>query len=78
MKINVRDDELAPRVLLAIAAGALAAFMPGLVRKSLLLGGAAALLTTAATGYCPVNAARDGSGVDVPHWRTIKTYRVEG
>jgi hypothetical protein len=76
MTTNIRESERGPRILLAIGVGAIAALVPGLMSRGVLLGGAAALLATVATGYCPVNAALDEGEKDAPHWRTIKTYRV--
>ena len=77
METNVPASERTPRILIGIAAGVAAALTPGVLLKSVFLGSAAAMLATVATGYCPINAALDARGGDAPHWRTLKTYRVE-
>ena len=77
MEPNVTASERTPRLMVAAAAGVGAALAPGFLLKGLFLAGATALLATVATGYCPINAAlaeRDG---DAPHWRSLKTFRVE-
>ena len=76
MKANVSASERTPRLVIAIAAGVAAALAPGSFIRSVLVGCAAAMLATVATGYCPINAALDG-GDRQPQWRTLKTYRVE-
>jgi hypothetical protein len=77
MVTNVSASERTPRLVIALAAGIAGVFAPGLLLKGLLTGAAAAMLATVATGYCPINAARDESNAETPHWRTLKTYRVE-
>ena len=63
--------------MIALAAGLAGAFAPSLLLKGLLTGAAVAMLTTLATGYCPINAALDGGNTETPRWRTLKTHRVE-
>ena len=77
METNVSDSELTPRLVIALAAGVAAAAAPNVLLKSLLLGCAGAILSTVATGYCPVNASRDRTGDEAPRWRTLRTHRVE-
>jgi hypothetical protein len=77
MVTNVSTSERTPRIAIALAAGIAGAFAPSLLLKGLLTGAAVAVLTTVATGYCPINAALDGPNTEMPHWRTLKTHRVE-
>jgi hypothetical protein len=77
MESNVSASEQTPRLVIALAAGVAAAVAPGVLLKSLLVAGATAMLATVATGYCPVNAVLDKGDAEAPHWRTLKTYRVE-
>jgi DUF2892 family protein len=77
MERNVSASERTPRLVIALAAGVAGAIAPGLLLKGVLTGAAAALLATVATGYCPINAALEDGHDDTPHWRTLKTYRVE-
>src|ERR1700719_1270505 len=75
MTENVRSDEYVPRVSTAVGAAIAAAFAPGLGWKLALLSLSAGLLTTVATGYCPITALRR-PGEEEPQWRTLKTFRV--
>jgi hypothetical protein len=77
MVTNVSASERTPRVVFALAAGIAGAFAPSLFLKGILTGAAIAMLTTVATGYCPINTALDESDGEGPHWRTLKTHRVE-
>jgi hypothetical protein len=77
MESNVSTSERTPRLVIALAAGVAAALAPGVLLKSVLVAGATAMLATVATGYCPVNAVLDERDGEAPHWRTLKTYRVE-
>jgi hypothetical protein len=81
MTQNVHSDERLPRIGLAAAAGVAAVFAPGWLKTGL-LGIAAGLLASVATGHCPLKAAlserralnrRDAEAA----WRTLKTYRVQ-
>jgi hypothetical protein len=74
---NVSTRERTPRLVMALAAGVAAAFAPSVMLKGFLLGSAAAMLATVATGYCPINAALVHSDAEAPGWRTLKTHRVE-
>jgi hypothetical protein len=76
MEANVSASERTPRLVIALAAGVGAALAPGSFVRGLLVAGAAAMLATVATGYCPVNAALN-DGDRQPQWRTLRTYRVE-
>jgi hypothetical protein len=77
METNISASERTPRLVIALAAGVAAAAAPSGLLKNVLLGLAAAILTTVATGYCPINASLDHSGEEVPRWRTLRTHRVE-
>ena len=77
METNVSALERTPRLIIALAAGGAAAAAPSVLLKTLLLGFAAAVLTTVATGYCPINASLDYGGEEAPRWRTLRTHRVE-
>ena len=74
---NVVPSERLPRVVVASAAAVAAVLVPGMFLKGLCFAGAAALLATVATGYCPINAALHDRDGEAPHWRTLKTFRVE-
>ena len=74
---NVTTDQRIPRIAMALAAGFGAAFGAPIWLKAGLLATAAGLLTTVATGYCPITAALDRGAEPEPRWRTLKTYRVE-
>jgi hypothetical protein len=76
MTQNVPNEERLPRIAVAIAAGIGAAFVPTLWLKTGLFAVAAGLLTTVATGYCPLTEAMQRGDAE-PGWRTLKTYRVE-
>jgi len=77
MVTNVSASERTPRIAIALTAGIAGALAPSLLLRGLLTGAAIAMLTTVATGYCPINAALDGGNAETPHWRTLKTHRVE-
>jgi Protein of unknown function (DUF2892) len=77
MKMNVSTSERTPRLVIAAAAGVAAALSSSFALKAFLIGSAAAMLATVATGYCPINAALDRGDGDAPQWRTLKTFRVE-
>ena len=77
MENNVSAAERTPRIVVALAAGVAAAFTSNLVLKGVMVGSAAAMLATVATGYCPINAVLDGPDAGAPTWRTLKTHRVE-
>ena len=62
--------------MIAAAAGVATMLVPGVFLKGVCLAGATALLATVATGYCPINAAMD-EGDQEPHWRTLKTFRIQ-
>jgi hypothetical protein len=77
MQPNVADSEQTPRLMIALAAGVAATLVPGRFLKGLFLASAAGMLATVATRYCPINAALDAQDPEPPHWRTLKTFRVE-
>ena len=73
---NVSREERTPRVLIAVGAALAAAAAPTIALKTALLAASGILLTTVATGYCPLNAAL-GRGEPEAEWQTIRTWRVE-
>jgi len=77
MVTNVSSSERTPRLVIALAAGVAGALAPTLLLKGVLTGAAVALLATVATGYCPITAALEETNAETPHWRTLKTHRVE-
>jgi hypothetical protein len=77
VETNISTRERTPRLVMVVAAGVAAAFAPSIALKGLLLGSAAAMLATVATGYCPINAALVRGGANAPGWRTLRTHRVE-
>jgi 4-hydroxybenzoate polyprenyltransferase len=76
---NVPDTQHVPRIAMAVAAAVGAVFVGTTWLKTGLFATAAGLLASVATGYCPLNAAIDRreDAQTPPHWRTLKTYRVE-
>ena len=80
MMQNVSADQYVPRIAAAVAAGVGAALVPATWLKTGLYAAAAGLLASVASGYCPINAAlneKNARHEEEPHWRTLKTYRVE-
>ena len=77
MEPNITASERSPRLMVAAAAGIAAVLVPGSLLKSLCLAGATAMLGTVVTGYCPIKGALDNRDREAPHWRTIRTFRVE-
>lgn len=77
MVTNVAASERTPRLVIALAAGVAGFLAPSLLLKGVLTGAAAAVLATVATGYCPINEALYQNDAEAPHWRTLKTHRVE-
>ena len=69
VRTNVGIGEYGPRVVLALAAGAVALSVPPVRLKAVLLGLAGGLLTTVATGYCPVTALSARGDTERPTWR---------
>lgn len=76
VEANVRPSERTPRLVIAVAAASAAALAPGALFKGLLFTGAAAMLATVVTGYCPINAALDEREANVGEWRDLRTFRV--
>jgi hypothetical protein len=74
---NVPAEQQIPRIAMAVAAGVSAAMIPGALAKAGLLGVAAGLLASVATGYCPLTAALSRDSTDAPTWRTLKSFHVE-
>jgi hypothetical protein len=75
---NVPAEQHIPRIAMALAAGVGASLIPAAWAETGLLATAAGLLTSVATGYCPLTAAMNrGSAEPEGTWRTLKTYRVE-
>jgi hypothetical protein len=77
MEPNIGASERLPRLMVAVAAGVAAVLAPGVFLKGVCVAGATALLATVATGYCPLNAALDERRGNAPHWRPLRTFRVE-
>jgi len=68
-------DERLPRVVIAVAAAVAAVYAPNVWFKSLLAGVAATVSATVVFGRTGMGAA--AANQEEPHWRTLKTYRVE-
>jgi len=62
MVTNVSPAERTPRIVIALTAGIAGAHAPSLLLKSVLTGAAIAMLTTVATGYCPLRSRRGETG----------------
>jgi hypothetical protein len=74
---NIGTKERIPRVAMAIAAAIGASATRSNWSKGALLVLAGGLLSTVATGYCPISAVLGRDTTEEPVWRTIKTWRVE-
>lgn len=77
MEQNIGSAERIPRIAMAVAAAVGASFTRSTLLKGGLLALAGGLLSTVATGYCPISAALERDTAEEPTWRTIKTWRVE-
>ena len=77
MEQNIGSQERIPRIAMALAAAAGASATRSKMLKSALLTIAGGLLSTVATGYCPISAAFGRDTAEKPGWRTLKTWRVE-
>jgi hypothetical protein len=77
MEQNVGSEERIPRIALATVAAVGAWATRSKLLKGAFLAIAGGLLSTVATGYCPITAAVGRDTAEEPHWRTIKTWRVE-
>ena len=77
MEQNIGTKERIPRVAMAVAAAVGASAAGSNWTKGALMVLAGGLLSTVATGYCPISAALGRDTTEEPAWRTIKTWRVE-
>ena len=77
MEPNIGSQERIPRIAMAIAAAVGASATRSNVLKGAFIALAGGLLSTVATGYCPITAALGRDTAEEPGWRTIKTWRVE-
>ena len=77
MEQNIGTKERIPRVSMAIAAAVGASAAGSNWTKAALMVLAGGLLSTVATGYCPLSAALGRDTTEEPTWRTIKTWLVE-
>jgi hypothetical protein len=77
VKQNIGTKERIPRVAMAVAAAVCASTAGSNWTKGALLVLAGGLLSTVATGYCPLSAALGRDTTEDAAWRTIKTWRVE-
>ena len=77
MEQNIGTNERIPRVAMAIAAAVGASAAGSNWTKGALMVLAGGLLSTVATGHCPISAALGRDTTEAPAWRTIKTWRVE-
>jgi hypothetical protein len=77
MDQNFSSDERLPRVVVAVAAATAAIYAPNIWLKSLLAAVAATVSATVLFGSTATSHATDRQDDSQPHWRTLKTYRVE-
>jgi hypothetical protein len=77
MEQNIGPQERIPRIAMAIAAAVGASSTRSNLLKSAFLALAGGLLSTVATGYCPVSAALGRDTAEKPEWRNLRTWRVE-
>jgi hypothetical protein len=68
------DDRL-PKIVVAVAAGIGAVYAPNFWLRGLLAGVAATASAIVFLGSSEARNATDSQ--EEPHWRTLKTYRVE-
>jgi hypothetical protein len=78
MEQNIGSEERIPRIAMAVAAAIGASRTRSNLSKGALLALAGGLLSTVATGFCPISAAIGRNTAEEPAWRTIKTWRVTG
>ena len=76
MEQNIGSEERIPRIAMALAAAIGASATRSNLLKGAFLALAGGLLSTVATGYCPISAALGRDTAEEPTWRTIKTWRV--
>jgi hypothetical protein len=77
MNQNISLDQRLPGVVVAVAAAMAAIYAPNLWLKGLLTGVAATASAAVVFGSTGESSATDRDRDAQPHWRTLKTYRVE-
>jgi hypothetical protein len=77
MERNISFDERLPKVVVATAAAIAAIYAPNIWLKGLLAAVAAAASATVVLASPESPNASDRQRDSHPHWRTLKTYRVE-
>lgn len=77
MAPHISNDDRVPKLVVAVAAAVAAVYAPSVWFRGLLAAVAttmAANVVFASTGMTDAGESQDSSE---PHWRTLKTYRVE-
>jgi hypothetical protein len=77
MQENSSIDQRLPRVVVAVAAAMAAVYAPNIWLKGLLAGVAATVSATVVFGSTGLGRGAERPEDALPHWRTLKTYRVE-
>jgi hypothetical protein len=74
MSQYISTDDRVPRLVVAVAAAVAAVYAPNVWLRGLLAAIAATMSATVVFGSAPTNGTESR---EAPHWRTLKTYRVE-
>jgi hypothetical protein len=77
MKQNSSFDERLPKVVVAVAAAMAAIYAPNFWLRGLLAGVAATVSASVVFGSRELTSVAETTEDSQPHWRTLKTYRVE-
>jgi hypothetical protein len=78
MQQNISLDQDLPKLVVAVAAAVGAVYAPNVWLRSLLAGVAATVSASVVFGANGVGRSEENRDLaEQPHWRTIKTFRVE-
>jgi hypothetical protein len=77
MEQNISFDERLPKVVVAVAAAMAAIYAPNIWLRGLLAGVAATVSANVVFGAGGMTSRAETPEDSPPHWRTLKTYRVE-
>jgi hypothetical protein len=77
MEQNISFDERLPKVVVAAAAAMAAIYAPNIWLRGLLAGVAATVSANVVFGAGGMTSRGETPEDSPPHWRTLKTYRVE-
>jgi hypothetical protein len=75
MERNTSTDDRLPKLVVAVAAAVGAVYAPNVWLRGVLAAVAAAVSANVVMASAGMKSAESGKAQ--PHWRTLKTYRVE-